>query len=48
MNWISGKRLALGAAALLCASVLAPAERSQVPSSRRIIPSSFGSEGISR
>jgi Protein of unknown function (DUF2865) len=29
MNWISGKRLALGAAALLCASALAPAAQAQ-------------------
>lgn len=29
MNWISGKRLALGAAAMLCASALAPAAQAQ-------------------
>jgi hypothetical protein len=29
MNWMSGKRLALGAAALLCASALAPAAQAQ-------------------
>ena len=29
MNWISGKRLALGAAAMLCASALAPAAQAE-------------------
>ena len=29
MNWISGKRLALGAAAVLCASALAPAAQAE-------------------